>query len=142
MKKDKTDFTILDHTADLGILVRGKDIKDLFKNACHAMTEIMIKTTPVDKIKSKRLAITGQDLNELMINWLGEVLYLFYGEKEIVYDVIIKTVSQSQLDATIKVIPYRPELHEILCEIKAVTYHQIDVSEKNGYWEARVIFDL
>jgi len=27
-------------------------------------------------------------------------------------------------------------------EVKAVTYHQVEVKEKDGRWEARVIFDI
>jgi SHS2 domain-containing protein len=142
MDPQKPDFIILDHTADLGILVRGTDTKDLFTRTAHAMTYIMVKTGPEGKSRSTNVSITGQDLDELMVNWLGEILYLFHGEKEIIKDIMITSISKSHLDATIEVISFAPELHEILYEIKAVTYHQIGVTEMKGYWEAKVIFDL
>ena len=142
MDPQKPDFIVLDHTADLGILVRGTDIKDLFKQAARALTQIMVKISPSEKTKKTMRSIEGRDLDELMVNWLGEILYLFHGEKMIMKDIVIHSISQSFLDATLDLTPFIPELHDILCEIKAVTYHQIGVTEKDGYWEARVIFDL
>jgi len=37
---------------------------------------------------------------------------------------------------------YCPGRHVLKHEIKAVTYHQIQVSETESGWEARVIFDV
>ena len=42
MDSGKPDFSLLDHTADMGILVRGKNLKDLFKTAAKSMTYIML----------------------------------------------------------------------------------------------------
>ena len=77
-----------------------------------------------------------------MVRWLGEILYLFEGEKKIVTDTLINTISPSKLKATLQTIAFDPNLHEVLREIKAVTYHQIEVTEKDNRWEARIIFDL
>ncbi|SPD72761.1 conserved hypothetical protein [uncultured Desulfobacterium sp.] len=142
MDYDKTDFMLLDHTADLGIMVRGSDIKDLFEKAGLALIQIMINPGPDRANKSIQLSLEGNDPAELMVNWLGEILYLFDGEKEIVTGIIINSISPTYIDATLKTVSFDPEHHDIICEIKAVTYHQIEVAKKDDYWEARVIFDL
>ncbi|NNG07073.1 MAG: hypothetical protein HKM90_05000, partial [Desulfobacteraceae bacterium] len=54
----------------------------------------------------------------------------------------IGSVSSSYLEATLETAPFEPEFHEVLSEIKAVTYHQIQVTEKTNGWEARIIFDV
>ena len=64
------------------------------------------------------------------------------GENQLVTDAVIHSLSPSYLNATLKTIPFDPALHEILREIKAVTYHQIEVAEKGKHWEATIIFDL
>jgi SHS2 domain-containing protein len=51
-------------------------------------------------------------------------------------------MAPTHLDATVHFIPFDPATHEILREIKAVTYHQISVTEHMGLWSARIIFDL
>ena len=142
MNLGKPDFSILDHTADLYIVVRGKNLKDLFKGAAESMMQIMVKGNPAGEINTIKLAISGSDLADLMVRWLGEILYLFEGEKALVTDLTIDSISPIHLDATLKTISFDPGLHEVLCEIKAVTYHQIKVVEKDDRWEARIIFDL
>jgi SHS2 domain-containing protein len=142
MDLNKPDFTLLNHTADLGFIVRGTDLHNLFEQAAKSMMHIMIKSRPSRVTNVIKLSVDGDDFAELMVRWLGEILYLLEGEKEVVTDIGIDSISPSHLDATLKTVSFDSNLHEILFEIKAVTYHQIEVAEKGGYWEARVIFDL
>ena len=142
MKKKTPDFTVLNHTADLGIRAHGTDLRDLFENAARAMLQTMVRIRPGGKAATIRLSLDGQDLADLMVRWLGEILYLIAGEDKVVLDVEIDSITPSHLRASVEYVPFDPELHEIQCEIKAVTYHQIDVSRKNGLWQATVVFDL
>ena len=88
------------------------------------------------------MSIQGADLSDLMIRWLGEILFLFQGEGEIVSSADVETIIPSRLEANLGVTPFRPELHEISRDIKAVTYHQGGVYSGPGGWEARVILDV
>ncbi len=142
MDSKKPDFTLLDHTADLGIIVRGRNLRNLFEVAAKSMMYIMVKGNPADTTKTLKLSVEGYDLADLMVRWLGEILYLFEGEHELVTGVDITSVSHSHLDATLETVSFDTNLHEILCEIKAVTFHQIEVVKKDDYWETRIIFDL
>ncbi|MCP4680738.1 MAG: archease [Desulfobacterales bacterium] len=143
MNSSKSDFTFLDHTADLGIKVRGSDLIGLFENAADSMMHIMVKDVHAEKCDAIRLSVDGQDLADLMVRWLGEILYLFSGEKKLVTNVKIDSISASHVDSTLEIVHFDPNIHEILCEIKAVTYHQIEVTETDDHcWEARIIFDL
>jgi SHS2 domain-containing protein len=77
-----------------------------------------------------------------MVRWLGEILYLLDGEKIVVTAIRIGRVVPYRLEAVIHSVPFDPNIHKILSEIKAVTYHQIAVENKGDQWEARVIFDM
>ena len=142
MKSNYPFYEIIDHTADLGILIKGKDLPTLFHNACTALLDIMISGNSHEKPKSIKLNVTGTDLPDLMVRWLGEILYFFDGEGLIASSTTIYSVSNNNLKASLFTVAFDPEIHKILTEIKAVTYHRIEVTEKNGIWEARVIFDL
>ena len=142
MGSDKLNFSLLNHTADLGIIVHGANLKNLFEVAALSMMHIMVRAKPSVETEVVKLSVTGEDLADLMVRWLGEILYLLEGEYILVISARIDFISPSQLDATIETVPFDSNLHEILCEIKAVTYHQIEVAEKNDHWEARIIFDL
>ena len=78
----------------------------------------------------------------MLVHWLGEFLYLFHGEKKIATRFDINSISQLHLDATLETISFSTDLHEVLREIKAVTFHQIEVVKKDKQWEAKVVFDL
>ncbi|MGD9319269.1 MAG: archease [Desulfobacteraceae bacterium] len=135
-------YTLLDHTADLGIKVRGTDLKDLFEGAGSALMHLMVRAEIPSKTTSMKISVSGEDLADLMVRWLGEILYLFAGENLVVTSIRMDSVSASHLDATLETVPFEPEIHETLREIKAVTYHQIQVTEKANGWEAKVIFDV
>jgi SHS2 domain-containing protein len=136
------DYTLLDHTADLGIRIFGTDLKDLFEGAGRALMHLMVKAEIPNNTHSMKISISGRDLADLMVRWLGEILYLFAGERLLVTSIRMGSVSASHLDATLETVPFEPERHETLREIKAVTYHQIEVTEMPNGWEAKVIFDV
>jgi SHS2 domain-containing protein len=135
-------FEILDHTADLGIVVTGDDLKDLFHNAADALLQIMLEWPAEKGGEARNISIKAVDLPDLMVRWLGEILYLFEGENRLVTQTKIITLTPDHLDAQIETVPFSPTRHELLTEIKAVTYHQIEVIQKTGLWSARIIFDL
>jgi len=142
MSKTAPGYTLLDHTADLGIRVYGTDLKDLFEGAGRALMHLMVKAEIPNKTRSMKISVSGEDLADLMVRWLGEILYLFAGENLVVTSIRMGSISSSHLDATLETVPFEPEIHEILTEIKAVTYHQIEVTEIANGWEAKVIFDV
>ena len=135
-------FEIIDHTADLGIVVAGTTLKELFQNASNAMMQIMLKQGPEETGEPINISVQGADLPDLMVRWLGEILYIFQGENRLVTQTKISEITPNHLDAQIKTIPFSSTKHEILTEIKAVTYHQIEVIRKGRLWNARIIFDL
>ncbi|MBW1868011.1 MAG: archease [Deltaproteobacteria bacterium] len=142
MDSNSAAFTLLDHTADLGIMVTGSDLRDLFEKAAHSMMQIMIQERPTGKTSSLQLSVSGEDYADLIVRWLGEILYLFQGEDKIVTCAEISSISQSHINATLQTVPFNPKQHEVLAEIKAVTYHRIEVICENGCWKATIIFDL
>jgi SHS2 domain-containing protein len=142
MDSSSTIFTLLDHTADLGIMVTGSDLRDLFEKAAHSMMEIMIEGQLAGKTSSLQLSVGGSDYADLLVRWLSEILYLFQGEGKVVTCTEINTITQTNIDATLQTVSFSPEQHEVLTEIKAVTYHRIEVACENGRWKATIIFDL
>jgi SHS2 domain-containing protein len=135
-------FTLINHTADLGFKVCGRDITDLFQNAAIVLTRLMIRTRRGSRATPLAVCLRGHDLQDLMVQWLGEILYLFEGENLVLSSSAINRIMPTRIEATFQMTPYDPDLHEVVREIKAVTYHDIEVIEKNGQWEAVVILDV
>ena len=135
-------YKIIDHTADLGIIVEGEDEKNLFIHAAQAMTDLMVKSDIVKKTVIKDVSLQGDDFPDLMVKWLGEILYLFNGEKLVMHSIEITSISSIMLRSTLTLSTFEPKDHQVKREIKAVTYHQIFVDKVNDGWQARIIFDI
>jgi len=142
MNFNPLNYQIIDHTADLGIIVEGTDEKNLFIRAAQAMADLMVKGDISTKTVIKDVSLQGEDFPDLMVKWLGEILYLFNGEKLLVHSIKIKSISPITLKSTLTLSSFEPEHHQVIREIKAVTYHQISVDKTEDGWQARVIFDI
>jgi SHS2 domain-containing protein len=135
-------YRLLNHTADYGIHVFGADPKELFANAAFALSDLLTRVDMLKGSDTAELQVTGDDWSDLMVNWLRELLYFWSGKELLVKTVHVLSVSESKVAANVEFDPFDPNRHEIKAEIKAVTYHQIQVTGSSKGWEAKVIFDI
>ncbi len=135
-------YKLINHTADFGIHVFGTDPVELFANAAFATFDMLTEIDSLESLKTTNLRVTGDDWSDLMVNWLRELLYFWNGKELLVKKVQILALSEKELSANVELDPFDPDRHEIKIEIKAVTYHQIQVSEGPKGWEAKIIFDI
>lgn len=135
-------YRFFDHTADFGIEIFGDDARSLFEEAAKALSDLIAESGTPGHGRQRTLEVSGQDWADLMINWLRELLYIWNGESQLVRRVEFLTLKKTLLKAMVTSEDYNPEHHEIRNEIKAVTYHQIEVGPFEEGWRARVIFDI
>jgi len=135
-------YKLIDHTADFGIQVFGSDPQELFTNAALALFDVITETDVLTGRDSCNITASGEDWSDLMINWLREILYLWNGKEMLIKSVQILSLSENKIFAKIYFDAFKPDRHTIKTEIKAVTYHQIQVKRSSSGWKARVIFDI
>jgi SHS2 domain-containing protein len=136
------NYEIIDHTADFGIEVRGADLRELFENAGYAMFDVITDTERLNALDETTINVSGADWPDLMVNWLRELLYLWTGKGLLVKIINVISLSEYKLSADIKFDHFDPGRHLIKSDLKAVTYHQIRVEQKDAIWEAGIIFDV
>ena len=141
-KKIREKYNLIDHTADFGIQVFGSDSQELFANAALALFDVITEMDVLTGRDSIKITASGEDWSDLMINWLREILYLWNGKEMLVKSVQILSLSENNISAKIYFDAYMPDRHTIKTEIKAVTYHQIQVKSSPSGWEAQIIFDI
>jgi SHS2 domain-containing protein len=135
-------YHAFDHTADLGLVITGENEADLFANAAHAVFDIITDLDRVAALETRRIVAEGGNREDLLINFLREILYLYNGERWLLKGLRIIRLSEKGLEAEVRGELFDSEKHEICKEIKAVTYHQAQVSQTPAGWTARVIFDV
>lgn len=131
-----------DHTADLGLVIRGATEEDLFANAAFAVFDIITDLRRVEARETRRILVEGDSREDLFINFLREVLYLYNGERWLLKGLRVTRVGERVLEAEALGEPFDGQNHEICKEIKAVTYHQAEIRKTPDGWTARVIFDV
>ncbi len=135
-------YRFFDHTADFGLEIFGDDAHSLFEEAAKALFDLITSPVSPKQDDRRKIDIRGEDWADLMVNWLRELLYLWNGEFLLVHGIELNSLGETRLLADVTCEAYDPDRHEIRNEIKAVTYHQIDVGPFEDGWRARVVFDI
>lgn len=135
-------YRVFDHTADLGIEIFGKTAKRLYIRAAFAVFDLMADLHAVQPKETRRISVKGADREDLLINYLREVLYLFHGEKLVLNHFTIEEIDDRHLTGDAGGEFFDPARHVLKREIKAVTYHGVEVRDTGRGWRGRVIFDV
>ncbi|NIM92455.1 MAG: archease [Anaerolineales bacterium] len=128
----------LNHTADIAIRVQGEDLGDILRNAASGMLDLMEFPPGEPSGEVLQLEIDALDEEDLLVAWLQEILYVLetrgigLGRMEI--HVLDEWRLKAQLEALGEMKPSK--------EIKAVTYHGLEIKEIDGKLEATVVFDV
>ena len=143
-KRSEFGFELFEHTADIGLRIYGAELADVFLNAARGLYYIIFHESPPE-ISAKgeyQIKLHALDLDQLLIDWLNELLYLFATE-QIVGSTFHFSIDQDKyiLDAKVagEIIP--DKLLVGICEVKAATYHMLSL-KKNSSWIAQVVFDI
>ena len=135
-------FCLLDHTADIGLWADGDDWGDLLLQAGMALLQVVGAQTDVEAEESKAIAVIGTDREELLVNWLNELLFCIEVHGLVPREIALRTVSPERVEAVLLVLS-TSAVASFAHEVKAATYHRILVEEQpGGRWHARVYLDL
>ena len=130
------------HTADIGVRVYGKSLKELFENAAFAMFDIIadLENLSGDTLETFYLEAPGRE--ELLVTWLDELLYSFYTKQLIFFKFQIDELDEKRLKATAFARPVGANRNRLKTEIKAATYSDLKIKKSGGRFEVEIIFDV
>lgn len=135
-------YRILTRSSDLAIKVFGKSQPELFANSAFALFDLI---TDVDKVEVRDhlpLEVEGVDRDDLMVNWMRELLYLFQGSGYVLKEFKVHEAKETRVRAEVCGEKYDPDRHEIRREFRSVAYHQSRIEKTGEQWTAQVIFEL
>ena len=136
-------FRFLEHTADMGMEVAGKTLEELFIHAADGLREMIFgKVSAVPGDREERIALEGEDVEELLVCWLNELLFLFETRRFIPLVCRMERIGTEGLRATVGGTTFAEGRFRVLREVKAVTYHRLTVRKMNQGWQASLYVDL
>jgi SHS2 domain-containing protein len=135
-------YEYFEHKADIGIRGIGKTLAEAFEQAALAIFEIMVETKELELDKSQAVEVEGNDLDELLIAWLSELLFLKDIEGKMFSRFAITSINNNKLIAKVYGEPIDASRHKLKLEVKAATYTQLIVEKKNDHWIAQCLVDV
>jgi SHS2 domain-containing protein len=135
-------YNTIEHTADIGIEVEAPDREGVFARSALAMFDMMFGLQSIGRGETRRISVTGEDLNELLVAWLNDLLYVYSVEGVMFSDFSDMVIGATSFSALGLGEIYDQRKHSAGLEIKAATYHGLSIRHVGGKWQARVIFDI
>lgn len=137
-------FEFFDVTADVGYKAYGETLEEAFENAALAMTEVMTDASKIEPKIEKKIEIESEDKCALLYDWLSEFLFFLDVDFLVFSKFKVKIEKKDDgfsLKGTVWGEEFNPDVHESRAEVKAVTYHLMDIKKDNGYM-VQVILDI
>jgi SHS2 domain-containing protein len=130
-------FLEISHTADRALQVWAPSIDELFSQAARGMYQLM-GTVPEDSRQYYRnISISACDQEGLLIAFLNELLYLLEHDG-IIFNEFDFIIEEDLLQIKITGNPARNDYSEI----KAATYHNLEIHHISGVYEVIIVFDI
>lgn len=137
-------YRFLEHTADVRVECRGKSFAELLEAAAKSLYAVAFYEIQPRQDVERRVAVSadGPDapVESLLVQWLQELIFLMDVERFVGTVFRFEAADPRAVSAVVRGYHYLPEERET--EVKAATYHGIQVRQENGGFVAEVIFDV
>jgi SHS2 domain-containing protein len=132
---------VIDHTADVGIIAYGKDLKEAFANAAYGMFSLIADLDGVSERISREVNVESSDQEALLVDWLNELLYIFDVDRIIFKRFEITDLNRNRLKAKVYGERIDNSRHQLRTAVKAATYHMLKIERNKGV-KVQFILDI
>jgi SHS2 domain-containing protein len=133
-----------DHTADLGLRIRGIDLPDVFETSATALFDVIVANRDAVQVTvTEPVSLQAESTEELLVGWLNELIFRFETQHRLYarFDVILNDEGRA-LQGTLGGEPLDRDRHLLDHEVKAATRHGLSLRHENGGWVAEIILDI
>lgn len=134
-------FTEFDHSGDIGIEAHGKTLEELLIHLTQGLFSLMYRGAVGGEVE-RSVQIHSVSAEDLLIDWLSEVLSLSAVHGELYGSITVKKIGEQFVEAVLAGERLDPKKHHLRFEVKAATYHGLRLEMSGDELVARVIFDL
>jgi riboflavin kinase/FMN adenylyltransferase len=128
----------VDHTADRALRVWGNELTDLFAGAAQGMYSLMADLDGLVATTWRKVQVEGWDREELLVDWLNELIFLTEEEGLLFVDCRIESLTDTSLEAQVGGVPGLPTK----AIIKAATFHDLALVREGRGWSTVITFDV
>ena len=137
-----SQFELLEHTSDIGVLARGDSRKEALIAASQGLVSILVDPANFKPLEERFFKATGSDEAAQIVNWMNEILFFFDTEGMVFVEFEIESWSADEIVGRAKGERLDIDRHEFRTAVKAATYHQFENHQTPQGWEIRVFLDV
>jgi protein archease len=140
-----TRFRYLDHVTDALIEAYGSSLDEAFENSAKGLVNTMIDLEQITPDQEYEIVAKGYDVKSLLYDWLEKVMLGLLIDNMALSDFKVK-ISENNGNYFLKGIAKGEVLdlkkHHYKMEIKAVTYHEMEIKQTEDLITTRFLLDL
>lgn len=131
-------FEMVEHTGDIKMKAYGPTMEELFANAAGGMMQYLYREGGhCENPRKEMIFVQSSDREQLLVDWLSELLAISDTHNEAAETFVFKKLTDTELEAEVG---FCKDVAED--DIKAVTYHELEIKEREDGWEATIVFDI
>ncbi len=138
---DCAGFEAVEHTGDLAIRAWATDMSGLIEQAARAMLDLMLEDPP-NVARTVELRAEGPEGEDLLIDCLRSILSLIDLEGLVPVTVEVTELEGEEAVCEVGVVPLEEARQALVEDIKAVTYHGLEIRKREGNLEVEIVFDV
>ncbi len=138
-------FRIIEHTADIAVEVSAPSLEKLFEYSVYAWLQSVAEINGADNIEDKSIELSSASREVLLVDFLSELNYLLNVKRWLFINVkslAIEENSKYILKAIVAGTNLENADVKLKTEIKAVTFHQMNIEETGKEFKTKIIFDI
>jgi SHS2 domain-containing protein len=139
-------YRFLEHISDVYVEAWGGSLEEAFENAAKAMFDTMTELNKIEEKIEEKISAEGEDEQELLYSWLENLLIKYEVEGLVFSRFKVSEIREKNGCLKLQALAYGEKLnldkHPSKVEIKAVTYHMMEIKRENGRIVLRVLFDI
>ncbi|MBI4608008.1 MAG: archease [Candidatus Rokubacteria bacterium] len=135
-------FDYFDVAADIGLRGWGPTLEAAFRQTGLGLFALMVSPEGVEEADAREVRAQGETRESLLVNWLNDCLYLHDVEGFVARRIDFTVFEERRLHSLLRGEEVDPSRHRLGTLVKAATYHQLTMSQRDQRWEIRVILDI
>jgi protein archease len=139
------NYKFIDHTADIACEVSGDTLEELFTASAEAWRSSVVEEIKICKRENKKFEIKDSTLEQLLVDFISELNFYLFTHKWL-FNMIHKLEIKNENDTWVLITEIEGMLVsqdvEIKQEIKAVTFHQMNIEKRKNKYSTLLVFDI
>ncbi len=142
MADEEKKYRVLRRSSELTVRLTGDSVPRVLADAGFALFDLLVDLDAVEALESVTVEAEGVDHDDLMVNWIRELLYVYQASGYVLKEFAIHEAGEFFVRAEARGEKFDPDRHEEREAIGSVDERLSHLGKMGEQWTAQVGFEL